>query len=298
MDIHRLRTFKTAATLLNFNRTADALNYSQSTVSAQIRTLEDEIGVPLFDRKGKQLSLTAAGKKMLNYSLKLLAIHEEAISDIGGHLESDGMLTIRAPQTVATYHLPRVLAEFQPRFPKIRFDITSCALYSLEHELQIGTVDLAFLLTESVQAANLNVEMLKTEQLVVIGGPGHPLCGRKRIGFEDLREQHIFLPKADCGYRMAFEQSLMMERAEPALTLEFNSIEAIKKCVAAGLGITVIPEIAVRDELNQRELMRLDWSEEAEVAILMIWHKKKWISPALGAFMETTRSVIPQNNVP
>lgn len=296
MDIHRLRTFKTAATLLNFNRTADALNYSQSTVSAQIKSLEDEIGVFLFDRKGKQLSLTAAGRKMLNYSLKLLAIHEEAIADIGGHGETNGMLTIRAPQTVATYHLPRVLAEFQPRFPKIRFDITSCASYSLEHELQIGTVDLAFLLTESIQAVNLNVEMLKTEQLVLIAGPGHPLVGRKCVGFEDIREYHIFLPKADCGYRMPFEQSLMIEMAETALTLELNSIEAIKKCVAAGLGITVIPEIAVRNELNRGALMRLDWSEESEIAVLMIWHKEKWISPALGAFMEKTRSVIARNS--
>lgn len=292
MDIHRLRTFKTAATLLNFNRTADVLNYSQSTVSAQIRSLEDEIGVPLFERKGKQLSLTDAGKKMLNYSLKLLAIHEEAISVISGRRETDGMLTVRAPQTVATYHLPRVLAEFQSRFPKIRFDVTSCAFYSLEHELQIGTVDLAFLLAESVQAANLNVEMLKAEQLVVVAGPGHPLSGGKCIGFEELREQRIFLPKADCGYRMSFEQSLMMERGEPALTLEFNSIEAIKKCVAAGLGVTVIPEIAVREELRQGKLMRLEWGEASEVAVLMIWHKDKWISPALGAFMDTMRNVI------
>jgi DNA-binding transcriptional LysR family regulator len=83
-----------------------------------------------------------------------------------------------------------------------------------------------------------------------------------------------------------------MEKAEPAFTSEFNSIEAIKKCVAAGLGITVIPEIAVRDELKQGELVRLDWSEESEVAVLMIWHKEKWISPALGAFMETMRNVI------
>ena len=292
MDIHRLKTFKTAATLLNFNRTADVLNYSQSTVSAQIKSLEEEIGVLLFERKAKQLYLTGAGKKMLNYSLKLLAIHEEAISDISGHREADGMLTIRAPQTIATYHLPRVLTEFQPRFPKIRFDITSCALYSLEHDLQIGTVDLAFLLAESVQSANLNVEMLKAEPLVVIAGPGHRLCGCKRIGVEELLEQHIFLPKADCGYRMSFEQSLLKRRAEPVLTVEINSIEAIKKCVAAGLGITIIPEIAVKDELNQGRLVRLAWIEAMEVAVLMIWHKEKWISPALAAFMETMRTVI------
>ena len=292
MDIYRLKTFKTAATLLNFNRTADVLNYSQSTVSAQIRSLEDEIGVLLFERKGKQLSLTDAGKKLLNYSLKLLAIHEEAIADISGRRETDGMLTIRAPQTVATYHLPQVIAKFQPRYPKIRFDVTSCALYSLEHELQIGTVDLAFILAESVRATNLNVEMLRAEQLVVVAGPAHQFSGRRSIGIEELREQHIFLPKADCGYRMPFEQSLMLERTEPALTLEFNSIEAIKKCVAAGLGVTIIPEIAVRDELSRGELIRLDWSEASEVGVLMIWHKEKWISPTLGAFMDIVRKVI------
>ena len=294
MDIHRLKTFKTAATLLNFNRTADALHYSQSTVSAQIKTLEDEIGVLLFERNGKQLSLTEAGEKMLNYSLKLLAIHEEAISDISGRREPAGILTIRAPQTITTYHLPRVLAEFQPRFPKVRFDVTSCALYSLEHELQIGTVDLAFLLADSVQAADLNVEMLKAEQIIMVAKPDHLLCSKKHIGFQGLRGEHIFLPKADCSYRMSFEQSLMMNKAEPALILEFNSIEAIKKCVAAGLGITVIPEIAVREELKQGKLVRLDWSEESEAAVLMIWHKEKWISPAMGAFMESMRKVVCQ----
>jgi DNA-binding transcriptional LysR family regulator len=292
MDIQRLKTFKTAATLLNFNRTAEMLHHSQSTVSAQIKSLEDEIGVLLFERIGKRLFLTEAGEKMLNYSLKLLSIHEEALADITGRRTPAGILTIRAPQTVATYHLPHVLAEFQPRFPKVRFDITSCALYTLEHELQIGTVDLAFLLGDSVQAAALNVEMLKSERLVVIANPGHFLTRKKQISFRELRGQPVFLPKADCGYRMSFEQLLMMERAEPAIILEFNSIEAIKKCVTAGLGITVIPEIAVRDELQQGKLVRLDWNEEMEVAVLMIWHKEKWISPALSAFMETMRKVI------
>lgn len=292
MDIQRLKTFKTAATLLNFNRTAEMLHHSQSTVSAQIKSLEDEIGVLLFERIGKRLSLTEAGEKMLNYSLKLLSIHEEALADVTGRRTSPGILTIRAPQTVATYHLPRVLAEFQPRFPQIRFDITSCALYSLEHELQIGTVDLAFLLTESVSAAGLNVEMLKSEPLVVIANPGHFLARKKQIGFRELRGEYVFLPKADCGYRMSFEQSLMMEKAEPATILEFNSIEAIKKCIAAGLGITVIPEISVREELEQGKVVRLNWNEEMEAAVLMIRHKEKWISPALSAFMEIMRKVI------
>ena len=86
-----------------------------------------------------------------------------------------------------------------------------------------------------------------------------------------------------------------MARAEPVLTLEINSIEAIKKCVAAGLGVTLIPEIAVKAELNQGKLVRLAWSEALEVAILMIWHKEKWISPALAAFMETMRTVIARD---
>lgn len=197
MDFQRLRTFRTVATLMNFNQAAQVLNYAQSSISAQIKTLEDEIGAELFKRTGKKVTLTEAGEKMLTYAHKLLAIEEEARAEIAGKPKVPCLLTLRVPQTVATYHLPAVLSDFRRRFPETCLDISSCALYSLEHELSIGTVDLAFLLAESVDSANLRFELLKIESLVLATFPGNPLAQKKPATYSDLRDQTLLLPKAD-----------------------------------------------------------------------------------------------------
>jgi DNA-binding transcriptional LysR family regulator len=292
MDLQRLRTFRTVATLMNFNQAADVLHYAQSTVSVQIKTLETEVGAELFARIGKRVTLTQAGEKLLNYTHRLLAIEEEALAEVAGKKGPVSHISLRVPQTIATYHFTGVFRDFLPRFPHVRFDMSSCALYSLEHELGIGTVDVAFLLTDSIQAADLNVEMLKAEPLCVVAVPGHRLTRKRRVGYKDLRDETVFLPKADCGYRMVFEQSLAAARVDTARIIESNSLEAIKQWVAAGLGVTVIPEISVRSEMKQGRLTALSWGEDIETAVIMIWHKDKWLSPVLEDFMDTVRRVL------
>src|SRR5512146_3012847 len=189
MDLQRLQTFRTVATLMNFNQAADILHYSQSAVSAQIKGLEEQIGTLLFHRIGKSSRLTEAGAKMLVYADKLLAIKEEAVAEVTGRNRVSGLLTLRMPQIVATHYLPHVLCEYQPRFPGMRLDITSCAVHSLEHELRIGTVDLAFLFADSIGAKNLECELLQSIPLVIATHPAQPLAARQAAGFRDLEGQ-------------------------------------------------------------------------------------------------------------
>ncbi|MFH1982400.1 MAG: LysR family transcriptional regulator [Pseudomonadota bacterium] len=289
MDLQRLKTFRTVATLMNFNHAARVLNYSQSTISAQIKTLETELGILLFKRIGKSVQLTEAGAKMLTYADKLLAIREEALADLTGSDKTSGLLTVRMPQTMATHYLPPILCAYQPRFPGIRLDITSCALHSLEHELLIGMVDLAFLFADSIGAKNLESELLRIEPLVVAAHPRHPLAAFNRADFTDLDGQVLLLPKSDCGYRMVFEQALAAEKVTPATVIEMNSIEAIKQAIMAGLGVTVIPRIAIERELDQGRMAAVRWVDALETGLLMIWHKDKWRPPMLEAFMALVR---------
>ncbi|HBG21313.1 MAG TPA: LysR family transcriptional regulator [Desulfobulbaceae bacterium] len=289
MDLQRLQTFRTVATLMNFNQAAEVLHYSQSTVSAQIKTLENEIGILLFKRVGKSVRLTEAGAKMLVYADKLLAIKEEAVAEVTGRNTVSGLLTIRMPQTVATHYLPRVLCDYQPRFPGMRLDITSCAMHSLEHELRIGTVDLAFLFADTIGAKNLTSELLCIEPLAIVTHPSHPLAARKSADFKDLEGQVLLLPKSDCGYRMVFEQALATERVTPATIIEMNSIEAIKQTIKAGIGITFIPEIAIRVDVENGEMAKVCWADDLETGVLMICYKDKWRSPAVEAFMAAMR---------
>jgi DNA-binding transcriptional LysR family regulator len=292
MDLQRLQTFRTVAALMNFNRAAEVLNASQSTVSARIKTLEEEIGVLLFRRTGKSVRLTEAGAKMLTYAEKLLAIGDEALAEVAGRNTGSGLLTVRMPQTVTTCFLPYLLSDFQPQFPNLRLDISSCALYSLEHELQIGTVDLAFLFAETISAENLEAELLRVEPMVVVTHPDNPLANCSSVDFKNLEGQVLLLPKSDCGYRMVFEKTLAEQKVTPGGLIEMNNIEALKRTIMTGIGVTLIPEIAVQAELEQGTMARLDWVDDLETGILMIHYRDKWQSPAVKKFMDAARQHI------
>ncbi len=293
MELRQLKTFQMVGKLLSFNRAADALNYAQSTVSVQIRGLEEEFGVPLFDRLGKQVVLTEAGQTLMRYAQKMLDMEEETHSELAGRTQSQGSLCVRIPQSLGTYFLPSILQRFHARYPNVGFDINSCAFHSLEHELKSGVTDVAFLLAESINAKDLTSEVLGVLPLVVVAKAGHPLAGQSSMAIEDLKGEVIILPKHDCSYRMVFEQILTEKRVRIASVIEMNTIEAIKQCVMMGIGVTITPEITVNEEILRKKLVVLPWSEEMlETAILMIRHKDKWISPTLSAFMQDAREII------
>jgi DNA-binding transcriptional LysR family regulator len=293
MELRQLKTFVTAGKLLSFNRTAEVLHYAQSTVSVQIRMLEEELGVPLFDRLGKQVVLTEAGQTMMQYAQKMLDIEKETHSEVAGRTQPHSSLSIRIPQSVSIYYLPEILRIFCARRPKVSFDVNSCAYHPLEHELKSGVTDVAFLLAESISARELKSEILGVEELLLVAKPGRPLTGKSSMGIRDLEGEMIILPKNDCSYRMVFEQILTEEGVKNYSVIEMNTIEAIKQCVMRGVGVTLMPDICVRTEIHEKKLSVLPWPEEKlETAILMIWHKDKWISPTLQIFMDTVREVI------
>ena len=163
MELRQLKTFTTVAQFLNFNRAAQVLNYAQSTISTQIRLLEEEFGKPLFDRLGKTVVLTAAGRVLLRYAGKMLDIEEEARAQVAGREETHGSISIRVPQSISGYLLPPVIKAFNARFPRVGLDVNSCA-QTIQQELRSGIIDLAFLLADSIHEMDLIAEPLGFEQ--------------------------------------------------------------------------------------------------------------------------------------
>lgn len=296
MDLHKLKTFRTVATLLNFNQAAKTLNCAQSTISAQIKSLEDELGQLLFKRIKKMVILTDAGEKMLDYTYKLLSIEEEALADVTGKKEPVGTLRLMVPETIVSSYFPSVIEEFIRIYPTIDFDISNCASNSLEHELQIGSVDIAFIISESINSSSLKSEIVLKERLIIVSSPDHPFAEMKQINIGDLQSETIFLPKAACGYGLSFRQLLDANIAKPLSILEFTSIETIKKCVIKGLGLTILPKNSVQKEIQKNRLIKLDWKSDVETSVLMIWHKDKRISDTLHAFMEIIRKLKTNKN--
>src|SRR5258708_32366229 len=137
MELRQLGTFRLIACTLSFNRTAQILNYVQSSVTTQIQVLEEELGVRLFDRLGKRVALTDAGMRFLPYAERILALSEEARQAVADEEVPTGSLTITASETLCTYRLPAPLRQFHDRFPQSKrifrpFPLTNLRLRLLE----------------------------------------------------------------------------------------------------------------------------------------------------------------------
>jgi len=304
VELRQVETFRAVAEELSFSRAAAKLGYVQSSVSVQVSALEQELGVPLFDRLGRRIALTDAGEVMFAYSGKLLVLADQtrqAVVDAGvGAGEVTGSLTVSAPETLLTYRLPKLLALFHERHPKVRLSVRPSAIGRLvgsaRRAVEEGRVDVAFVLDEPLgkraRPAGLAVETMIAEEVSVIAPTSHALAYAPAVLPQDLRGETVLLPEAPesgCAYRGQFERQLGSAGVVPPEKLEFQSIEAVKQCVAAGMGVSVLPSVAVGADLKTGALAVLKWSEPFEVLTQMSWHEDRWKSPALRAFLEVTR---------
>jgi DNA-binding transcriptional LysR family regulator len=263
---------------------------------ADVPTWEAELEVRLFDRPGRGILLTEAGERLLPYARKMLDLSEEARSHISGAAIPTGNLTIRVPESMAVWRLPRVIARFHEQFPKVRLTFTTCAHDGLQKDLRKGVTDLAFLLVEGIQAGDLESEILGFENIVMVAAPHHPLAGKSILTLEDLAGQSLLLSKVDCSYRRILEATLKQEEIQVEKIVTFHSVTALKACVMAGLGVTILPESAVAHDAERQKLVRLPCEEGTfEVAILMIWYREKWLSPALQAFMKMAKDAMKED---
>jgi len=293
MEIRQLKSFQTVANLLSFHKAAEQLHYSQSSISAQVQSLEEELGVRLFDRLSKKIQLTETGTQLLHYANKMLALMDEAQSEIAENKRPMGSLTIRVPESFGVHRLPPVIRDFHARFPEVQLKLTSCTHEGLEKDLRKGVTDIGFLFAESITSSDLIAETIGFESVVLVSSPNHPLAKKRTVHTRDLAGETILLSKVDCSYRRIFEQILREEEVNEFHELEFWSVESMKQCVAAGVGITLLPKIAVAKEVAQKKLLILPWSEKKiDVALLMIWYRDRWISPTLRAFMEVTKRIL------
>jgi DNA-binding transcriptional LysR family regulator len=269
-----------------------------------VAALERELGVPLFDRLGRTIALTEAGRVMLDYSERLLDLAREAgeaVADAGtGSGEITGSLNVSAPETLLTYRLPGLLTIFHERYPKVRVSLKPTAVGRLVgstlRALEEGRVDVAFVLeVPLVSVEGISTELLMEEGVSVVAPPAHALANSAFVDPSDLTGEAVLLPEAPqsgCAYRGRFERQLSEGGVVPRETLEFQSIEAIKRCVSAGMGVTVLPTVTVEGELAAGTLSELGWREPIQVGTLMAWNEARWASPALRAFLKTAREAL------
>src|SRR5260221_796809 len=250
MDLQRMRVFQAVADHGSFSRAARALFLSQPAVTQHIRALETELGVPLFDRIGRRTSLTPAGASLAQHVPQILGMvraAEAAARQAGG--ESSRTLRLGVSETLATYSLPPLLGDLQRRLPDTGLRLTVGDSAELLVALLNNDVELAFWLREASHP-QLEQTELASEPLVWALPPGDPMGNAPSLPPRAFLDRRLILRGTNSAARRVIQALLERENAFPPDVLEMDNLEAIKRAVEVGFGVSIAPRSAVQREMQ------------------------------------------------
>jgi len=293
VDTRQLKAFIAVASTHSCTKAAEMLDYAQSSRTGQVGSLEGELGSKLFERLGRQVILTREGKQFMLYAEKILKLFSEAKEAVTESLNPRGTLIIGAPETLSAVRLPPLIQQFHSRYPVVEIVLKKFRAKEMTTFLRNSQIDVAFCLGREMYSSDLVSEILMFEQVVLVSGAGQPITEKIPVTPQDIQGVTLVLCEEGCGYRVVFEKILRDAGVRPGSVLEFGSIEAIKKCVIQQLGITLLPRMAVEGELSRGELTDLQWQgPDFDTNTQVVYHKDKWISPTLSAFLKLSREML------
>lgn len=289
MEFRQLQAFCTVANTLSFTRAANLLGYAQSSITTQIQQLEDELEAKLFERLGKSIVLTSEGQCFLIYAKQILHLSLTAKEAVSGSLTPKGSIVIGAPESLCVHRLPLVLQEYRKRYPEVKISLKTGTCSDFAHWLKTHTIDIAFFLQQESHYPELITHTLFRAPMIIAASADHPLVRKGSITPADLHGETLILSESGCSYRVILEGILGAAGSYPASILEFSSVTAMKQCAISGLGITLLPMIAISSELITGQLVNLNWAgPDFSIYAQIGYHKDKWLSPALSAFFNLT----------
>ena len=248
LENFRITVFRAVAEQLSFRKAAEELYLTQPAVSLQIKALEEDLGVQLFDRTGSHIALTEAGKVLLHSARRvkdILADTEHQVAALSG--EHAGKLALGASTTVAQYVLPRLLAEFRSLHPRVATTLLSGNTEAIVHALETQTIALG-LIEGPPRSRDVKVQPFLLDELVLIVPAAHEWAERGSIAADELANAALLMRERGSGTRHVVELALEhhgLRRNALHIVMEFDSTEGIKSAVEAGLGVGFISRWAL-----------------------------------------------------
>ncbi len=308
MEFRQLHTFVTIAQEESFSRAAELLGYSQSAVTVQIRRLEGELKVRLFDRMGKQTILTAQGRRFLQYANDILRDLEQAKMAVSTEEEPHEPLHVGTLESLCFSKLPPILKYFRDHYPKVPVKITTGSPKELIGMMERNQLDLIYFLDRSRYSSSWNKELEVREPIVFVASPESKLAGTRGLTVEELLEEPFFLTEKNENYRRELDQFLESKNKGLTPVLEISNTEFIIQSLRRNRGISYLPYFAVEERIREGTLAVLDVTDfRAVMYRQLFYHKNKWKSPEMEEFIrlagldlqnsiETERRVTMKNN--
>lgn len=259
MNIEQLKAFHKVAATGSFTRAARELFVTQPAVSHEIKSLESSLGVTLFDRSGRRVRMTAEGEVLFSYVHRLSALHDEIESlFVRMKMLHYGNIRIGSTALLGTYFLPRIIGRLNRKYPGIRVDLQIGNSDEIVHLVREGVVDLGFA-GMIVKDARIKFILVHREKLIMVASPRHRLAGRN-ISLDDISGTPFIWREKGTQTRKLIERwfALQPRYRYPQEAIELENMEAAKRMVEEGYGVTVFPEAAVKREISSGLLKRLN----------------------------------------
>lgn len=294
MEIRLLKTFQTIVKLGNFQRAAEALQYSQPTITVQIKKLEDELGVKLFDR-GKTITLTNAGRFFLERAESLLKEYDGLNNDLNDYIQGDsGIVRIGASEPSASNRIPQILSRFTLQKPKVQIKLTISTNLELTKLLLEDQLDIA-LCNQPQPHIDLAFHPLFREPFGLLLPDNHPLAAKDTICLKDLREEKFLVTPGTCPFRLRVEDMIAKKIGRlRQSSIEVAGITAIKYFVQAKLGISLAPLVAITPPIPGTVVKQVtDIFEGPELGLL-----SKHDTSSLSQISRTLLQELKTNGIP
>lgn len=288
MELAQLEAFLQVAHHKSFSRAAEALFLTQPSVTARIQSLERELGERLFERSGRTVTLTDAGLAFLPHAQRALTAVQEGADAIDAVRHGDvGNIRLGASSSIGTYLLPPLLKRFRERRPRVHIHLVTGQSEDVIEQLLTGVIHIAICRLSA--HPELESVHLYNDDLVLVVAPDHPFAQRSGVTLAEAgQEPFLFFEKSSSYYTLVLSVFLRAG-VSPESTIELDSFEAMKRMVEAGLGITLLPAVAARHELEERRLVSVpivDMEQPPQRQVGVHFLRNRRFAPPVREFLD------------
>ena len=292
MEIRNLISFVQVAELNSFTKAAKILGYSQSTVSFQIKQLETELDCRLFERINHTITLTERGKELLEYAQKVTRLTDEFKQNISESRELEGFIHAVTPDSVCEIMLSENYADFHRRYPGINLKFTTGDTSDMFKMLDRNEADIMLTLDSHVYQNDYIIAKEEHIDMHFVTGSSSPFAGKKKLSIYDIAREPFLLTEKGMGYRRVFDKALEKKSIEIVPVLEVGRTDIIATLLEEGAGISYLPEFVTREKVRNGTLAYLDVKDiETDIWKQLIYHKNKWVSNCMKAFIEYVKEI-------
>lgn len=287
MDIKNLESFRVVAELRSFTRAAELLGFTQSTVSFQIRQLEEELSVQLFDRNNRTVTLTNEGRRLLPIAYNILRLSAEAGHIAGSEESPSGLVRLGIAESLADWQMREKFARFHALYPDIRLQLITGSTVDTFLRLQRNEVDLIYTLDRQTFDSKLVTALEAPVNMCFVTRWDHPLAGRERISALELLDTDLLLTEEGMSYRAMLDEALSSRGRRIGPLIESGDTHLICELLRQGVGISYLPDFVIEEDLRRGTLVTLNVQDiNLPIWRQLFYARNKWVSPEMQQVIE------------